>query len=124
MRGWVSFAAALLLLAWIPGCGAVLDPTGVVTAINVVPGTTSARVGTDVIFSVEAIYGDGHIAPLDQDVAWTHDSLPWVNWSDSTAHCLAPSPEAFGVAQTARITASVTVNGSTFSDHSGVQCTP
>lgn len=124
MKGWVSFAAALLLLASVCGCAAVLDPSGVVTAINVIPGPTSARVGSDVTFSVEAIFSDGHIAPLDHDVAWTHDSLPWVNWSDNTAQCVAPSPEAFGVAQTAQISASATINGNTFTDHSGIQCTP
>jgi hypothetical protein len=124
MKGWVSFAAALLLLAWISGCGAVLDPSGVVTAINVIPGPTTAHVGSDVTFEVDAIYSDGHIAPLDHDVTWTHDSLPWVNWSGSTAQCVAPSPEAFGVAQTAQITASATINGNTLSDHSSVECKP
>lgn len=123
MKGWVSFAGALLLLAWIPGCGAVLDPSAVVIAITVEPGPTSARVGNGVTFSVDATYSDGHIAPLDHDVTWTHDSLPWVNWSDTTAQCVAPSPEAFGVAQTAKISASASINGNTFTDQSGIQCT-
>lgn len=118
------FGAALVSLAWITGCGAVLDPSAVVTAISVTPGPTSARVGSDVTFSVDAVYSDGHVAALEHDVTWTHDSLPWVNWSGTTAQCVAPSPQAFGVPQTAQITASVTIDGNTFSDDSGIRCKP
>lgn len=124
MKGWVSFAAAVILLAGIPGCGAVFDPSAVVIAINVTPEPTSARVGSGVTFSAEAIYSDGHTAPVNSDITWTHDSQSWVTWSDSTAQCIAPSPVSFGVAQTAQITATATINGNTFSDQSGVECTP
>ena len=74
MKGWVSFAAAVILLAGIPGCGAVFDPSAVVIAINVTPEPTSARVGSGVTFSAEAIYSDGHTAPVNSDITWTHDS--------------------------------------------------
>lgn len=124
MKGSLSFAATLLFLAGIPGCGAVFDPSAVVIAINVTPGLTSARVGSSVTFSVNAIYSDGHTASVESDVSWTHDSHSWVTWSDSTAQCVAPSPVFFGAPERAQITATATIDGNAFSDHSGIECTP
>lgn len=122
MKRRLSFLVALLFSAGMPGCGGVLDPLTGLTGIIVTPGPTTARVGNGVTFSVLGIYSDGHTAPLDSDITWTHDSRSWVTWSGSTAQCVAASPVFFGVPETAQITATTTINGNTYSDHSGIEC--